>query len=223
MAMGGVRVAMRLAAAAAQRAPRQGLVLRRSYSAACMSRLLGSGSGGGGLLLLGPREFSSAAAAAQAAPKPVEADLFGGSISTVSTDTTSASPPATPEPGPVAAEAFPSGETTAVRLTENAIKRLHLLQKHDKPAVLRLTVNSGGCSGYQYDFELETEADARDDDVVVQEQGALFKMDPISHGFMEDSEIDYIEEMIRASFQVSKNKQAEANCSCGHSFNVAAF
>lgn len=147
-------------------------------------------------------DFSSGAAAPRVAAKPVEADLFAGVDDEAGVNDESDSP---------------------VRLTQNAIKRLQLLQKHGKPSTLRLTVNSGGCSGYQYDFELESEGDAREDDVVVEKDGAVFRMDPISVGFMEESEIDYVEEMIRASFQVSKNKQAEANCSCGHSFAPAAF
>merc|ERR1719263_644345 len=82
-------------------------------------------------------------------------------------------------------------------------------------------VNSGGCSGYSYDFNLVDKP--AEEDIVVERDGAKLVVDETSLSFLEDCEVDYVEEMIRASFQVVKNKLADNNCGCGSSFSVSAF
>ncbi|OLP92505.1 Iron-sulfur cluster assembly 2-like, mitochondrial [Symbiodinium microadriaticum] len=90
--------------------------------------------------------------------------------------------------------------------------------------VLRLTVNSGGCSGYSYDFRLEPgDMQPASDDIVISQNGARLIVDELSMTFLEECEIDYTEEMIRASFSVVKNKLADSKCGCGSSFSVASF
>jgi len=122
-------------------------------------------------------------------------------------------------PAPVA-----TGESYPVRLGNAAIKKLVELQAKNLPCVLRLTVNSGGCSGYSYEFRLEPgEIEPKGDDIVIQQEGARLMVDELSMTFLEDCEIDYTEEMIRASFSVVKNKLADSKCGCGSSFSVASF
>jgi len=106
-----------------------------------------------------------------------------------------------------------------VQLTQSAIKRLHELSaKAARPQLLRLQVNSGGCSGFQYDFTIEDKQ--QENDIVLQQDGCKLLIDDVSLAFLEDCQIDYVEEMIRASFQVKGNKSASTTCSCGHSFDV---
>lgn len=117
---------------------------------------------------------------------------------------------------PTAKDAVP-----ALRLTDAAVARLKVLQEeHKEPIALRLVVNSGGCSGYQYDLKVDTSFNAKGDQVF-ERDGAILVTDELSLTFMEAAEIDFVDELIRSSFQVSNNKAADAACSCGHSFNLA--
>jgi iron-sulfur cluster insertion protein len=75
----------------------------------------------------------------------------------------------------------------------------------------------GGCSGFQYGFELD---DARnEDDLAVETNGATVVIDSVSLGYMEGAEIDFVDDLIGASFKV-KNPIATASCGCGTSFTV---
>eukprot|EP00927_Polykrikos_kofoidii_P018673 TRINITY_DN18685_c0_g1_i1.p1 TRINITY_DN18685_c0_g1~~TRINITY_DN18685_c0_g1_i1.p1 ORF type:complete len:147 (-),score=30.95 TRINITY_DN18685_c0_g1_i1:133-573(-) len=109
-----------------------------------------------------------------------------------------------------------------VALKDRAIRKLNSLQANNQKSVLRLMVNSGGCSGYSYEFTLVDSVES-DKDIVVERDGAKLVVDELSLSFLEECEVDYVEEMIRSSFQVTKNKLADAKCGCGSSFNVAAF
>ena len=106
-----------------------------------------------------------------------------------------------------------------VRLTINAAKRLaHIMATGaDGARTLRVAVSGGGCSGFQYGFALD---DSRnDDDVVIESEGATVVIDAVSFPFLAGAEIDYVEELVGASFQI-KNPNASASCSCGASFAV---
>jgi len=90
-------------------------------------------------------------------------------------------------------------------------------------------VNSGGCSGYQYEFKMdrdknlkiEKDADGNDiGDVVFEQEGVRMVTDTLSLSFLTDCEIDYTTSMIRSSFAVTKNTSADAACGCGASFSV---
>mmetsp|Transcript_612 Transcript_612/g.1190 ORF Transcript_612/g.1190 Transcript_612/m.1190 type:complete len:160 (+) Transcript_612:36-515(+) len=108
-----------------------------------------------------------------------------------------------------------------IRLQDGAVRKLKSLKEQQLPSVLRLTVNSGGCSGYSYAFDLVDAADGTPGSLVVEQDGARLVVDEVSMSFLEDSEVDYVEEMIRSSFQVVKNKLADSKCGCGSSFNIA--
>lgn len=83
--------------------------------------------------------------------------------------------------------------------------------------LLRLSVEGGGCSGFQYKFDLVAEPDA--EDVVIEREGATVLVDPVSLPFLDGAELDYVQELIGASFKV-KNPNAQASCGCGTSFTI---
>lgn len=105
-----------------------------------------------------------------------------------------------------------------LRLTEAAARRLNAIASDD-PTVggLRIAVEGGGCSGFQYDIQLAPAPAA--DDLVIERDGARVFVDPVSAPFLAGSEIDYVQEIIGASFKV-KNPNAKTSCGCGVSFSV---
>jgi iron-sulfur cluster assembly accessory protein len=111
-----------------------------------------------------------------------------------------------------------SEEPNTVRLSDRAARRIAAILKDEpQPAALRVAVTGGGCSGFQYDFAFD---DARAaDDLVIEKLGATVLIDPVSLDFLKGSEIDFVEEMIGASFKVH-NPNATASCGCGTSFSV---
>ena len=103
-------------------------------------------------------------------------------------------------------------------LTPAAAKRIAVIaQKQTKPAILRLSVEGGGCSGFQYKFEM---ADAPDgEDTVSETDGVQLVVDPISLDLVSGSVVDYVESLGGAAFRV-ENPQAAAGCGCGSSFGI---
>jgi iron-sulfur cluster assembly accessory protein len=108
--------------------------------------------------------------------------------------------------------------TLPITLTGRAASRIkEILQSDPAKTALRVAVNGGGCSGFQYDFALT--ADRNDDDLVVERDGAVVLIDSVSQGFVEGSEIDFADDLIGQSFKV-KNPNAKASCGCGTSFSI---
>lgn len=108
----------------------------------------------------------------------------------------------------------------SISVSANAAKRIAILLDNEDNSnqALRVTVSGGGCSGFQYGFAFET---ARaDDDLVIERDGVVVLIDPVSAGYLDGSEIDYVEDLIGASFQV-KNPNAASSCGCGTSFSLA--
>ncbi|MEN9926890.1 MAG: hypothetical protein RL268_3016 [Pseudomonadota bacterium] len=89
--------------------------------------------------------------------------------------------------------------------------------KQGKPAILRLSVEGGGCSGFQYKFGLAEAAEA--DDLVVERDGVTLVVDPVSLDLVGGSVVDYVESLGGAAFRV-ENPNASAGCGCGSSFAV---
>ncbi len=105
-----------------------------------------------------------------------------------------------------------------VILTENAARRIsEIIADEPKNRLLRVSVEGGGCSGFQYKFDLVP--DRAEDDTVLERDGATVLIDPVSLGFLEGSEIDFVDELIGASFQI-RNPNATASCGCGTSFSM---
>ncbi|MFP4002630.1 MAG: iron-sulfur cluster insertion protein ErpA [Alphaproteobacteria bacterium] len=113
-------------------------------------------------------------------------------------------------------------ETSTVQLSERAAKRIAaILAEENKaaeaPVMLRVSVSGGGCSGFQYGFDFER--DRADDDLVLERDGAVVLIDATSLPFLEGAEIDFVDELIGASFQI-KNPNAASSCGCGTSFSI---
>ena len=103
-------------------------------------------------------------------------------------------------------------------LTPAAAKRVAwIAERQAKPAVLRLAVEGGGCSGFQYKFEL-AEGPAADDSVS-ETEGVRLVVDPISLDLIAGSTVDFVESLGGAAFRV-ENPQAAAGCGCGSSFGI---
>jgi iron-sulfur cluster assembly accessory protein len=103
-----------------------------------------------------------------------------------------------------------------VTVTERAAIRIgEILKTEPAGTMLRVSVEGGGCSGFQYKFD--TERDRADDDIVIEKSGATVLIDPVSLNYMAGSEIDFIDDLIGASFKVN-NPKATASCGCGTSF-----
>jgi iron-sulfur cluster insertion protein len=109
-------------------------------------------------------------------------------------------------------------DAAPVRLTPRAAKHIaEILKGESGPAHLRVAVLGGGCSGFQYDIKLD--ASRGEGDIVIEEAGALVAIDPVSLDFLRGAEIDFVDEMIGASFKVN-NPNAVSSCGCGTSFSV---
>ncbi len=89
--------------------------------------------------------------------------------------------------------------------------------RQGKPAILRLSVEGGGCSGFQYKFGLADAAEG--DDLVVERDGVTLVVDPVSLGLVAGSVVDYVESLGGAAFKV-ENPQAASGCGCGSSFAI---
>ena len=103
-------------------------------------------------------------------------------------------------------------------LTDAAAARVAAIAgKQDRPAMLRLSVEGGGCSGFQYKFEL---ADGiEDDDISSETDGVTLVVDPVSLDLVAGSVVDYVESLGGAAFRV-ENPNAAAGCGCGSSFGI---
>lgn len=103
-------------------------------------------------------------------------------------------------------------------LTPAAAKRVAAIaQKQAKPAILRLSVEGGGCSGFQYRFGLTDAPDG--DDLVSETEGVRLVVDPVSLDLVAGSTVDFVESLGGAAFKV-ENPQAAAGCGCGSSFGI---
>jgi iron-sulfur cluster assembly accessory protein len=106
--------------------------------------------------------------------------------------------------------------STGITVSERAAKRIgEILKGEPAGTMLRVSVEGGGCSGFQYKFDMERAKAA--DDLVISRDSAVVLIDPVSVNYMAGSEIDFVDDLIGASFKV-KNPQAKASCGCGTSF-----
>jgi len=108
--------------------------------------------------------------------------------------------------------------TTDLTLSAAAAQRIHAIgQAEGKAVMLRVAVEGGGCSGFQYQFDLVEDAQA--DDLRVERDGAAALVDEMSLVLLKGSEIDFVDELAGAEFRV-RNPNAKTSCGCGVSFSI---
>lgn len=108
--------------------------------------------------------------------------------------------------------------TETVSLTDRAAQRIsEIVAAEGHNRLLRVSVEGGGCSGFQYKFDLV--GGREPDDFVLEKSGASVLIDPMSLQYLAGSEIDFVDDLIGASFQV-RNPNATASCGCGTSFSI---
>ncbi|GLR47173.1 HesB/IscA family protein [Sphingomonas astaxanthinifaciens] len=106
---------------------------------------------------------------------------------------------------------------TSLILSQAAARRVaQIATKQDKPAVLRLAVDGGGCAGFTYRFAL---GEPEEGDAIAETDGVRLVVDPVSLDLLEGSEVDYVEDLGGAAFKV-KNPNAASGCGCGSSFGI---
>ena len=111
-----------------------------------------------------------------------------------------------------------STETENVTVSERAARRIgEILKQEPQGTMLRVSVEGGGCSGFQYKFDMErTQAE---DDILIRRDSAAVLIDAVSLNYLAGSEIDFVDDLIGASFKVN-NPKAKASCGCGTSFSL---
>jgi iron-sulfur cluster assembly accessory protein len=103
-----------------------------------------------------------------------------------------------------------------VQLSDSAAKRTAAILSAEPPgSVLRVGVDGGGCSGFQYTFAVEAAPNA--DDLLLERDGAKVAIDPVSLGYLAGSRIDFVDDLMGQSFRI-ENPNATSSCGCGTSF-----
>jgi iron-sulfur cluster insertion protein len=110
-------------------------------------------------------------------------------------------------------------EERRIVLTENAARRIATLKTEENAenALLRIAVSGGGCSGFQYGLSFDDQRN--EDDFVFERDGIGVVIDDVSLGLLSGAEVDFVEDLMGASFQI-KNPNAASSCGCGNSFSI---
>jgi iron-sulfur cluster insertion protein len=114
----------------------------------------------------------------------------------------------------------PHIEQRRIVLTDNAARRIAMLKAQENAgnAFLRIAVSGGGCSGFQYGLSFDDQRN--EDDYVFEQDGVGIIVDEISLDLLNGAEVDFVEDLMGASFQI-RNPNAASSCGCGNSFSVA--
>lgn len=117
------------------------------------------------------------------------------------------------------AESASDIEERRIVVTENAARRIAMLkaQENAEDAFLRIAVSGGGCSGFQYGLSFDDQRN--EDDVVFERDGVGIVVDDVSLGLLNGAEVDFVEDLMGASFQI-RNPNAASSCGCGNSFSI---
>ena len=108
--------------------------------------------------------------------------------------------------------------TETITMSASAAKQIKaILAKQQTENFLRVAVDGGGCSGFQYRFEFSSAPN--EDDIILERDGAKIVIDEVSQEFLKGSEIDYVNELIGSAFKIH-NPNAKASCGCGTSFSI---
>ena len=103
-------------------------------------------------------------------------------------------------------------------LSQSAAERIRAIgEREGKPVMLRIAVEGGGCSGFQYQFDLVDQAES--DDLKIERDGSTALVDIVSLALLTGSEIDFVDELAGAEFRV-RNPNAKSSCGCGVSFSI---
>ncbi len=106
----------------------------------------------------------------------------------------------------------------SITLSDAAARRINsLVQDQGRPMLLRVAVSAGGCSGFQYEFDLVDHTET--DDLVLERDGARAVIDQVSMLLLKGSEIDFVDELVGAQFRIH-NPNAKSSCGCGVSFSL---
>lgn len=118
----------------------------------------------------------------------------------------------------VAAAAEQALGSEGIVIHESAVQRLKELQAEspDKHVKLRVEVEGGGCSGFQYKFRLDDSVAA--DDIVYERDGVQVVCDTVSMDFLKGAVVEYEDSLMRSAFQIASNPNSESTCGCGTSF-----
>ena len=107
---------------------------------------------------------------------------------------------------------------TDITLTERAARRINeIMAGEPSGSMLKISVNGGGCSGFQYAFDVD--AARQDDDLVIERDGATVLVDEVSIQYIDGSVIDFVDDLMGQSFKI-ENPHATASCGCGTSFSL---
>jgi iron-sulfur cluster insertion protein len=111
------------------------------------------------------------------------------------------------------------GGERAILISESAARRIAVLKEQEEAegAFLRIAVSGGGCSGFQYGLSFD--AQRNPDDFVFERDGVAVVVDDVSLDLLNGAEIDFVEDLMGASFQI-KNPNAASSCGCGNSFSI---
>jgi iron-sulfur cluster insertion protein len=117
------------------------------------------------------------------------------------------------------AESMDEIDERRIVLTESAARRIATLrdQEQTQGAFLRIAVSGGGCSGFQYGFTFDDQRS--EDDFVFERDGVAVVVDDVSLGLLSGAEVDFVEDLMGASFQI-RNPNAASSCGCGNSFST---
>ncbi len=111
-----------------------------------------------------------------------------------------------------------ASEHSPVIVTDRAFRRIaDVLSQEPEGTMLRVAVNGGGCSGFQYVFEMDRSRNG--DDIMLAQDGAAVLIDEASLQFLGGSTIDFVDDLIGQSFKIS-NPNASSSCGCGTSFAI---
>lgn len=111
-----------------------------------------------------------------------------------------------------------NAQGTDIVITDAAARRIgEILAGEPAGSMLRISVNGGGCSGFQYGFDIDAERGA--DDLLVEKEGASVLIDEVSLQYLKGSTVDFVDDLIGQSFKID-NPQATASCGCGTSFSL---
>ena len=105
----------------------------------------------------------------------------------------------------------------SITISARAAQRIVEILKAEDAALMPVSVEGGGCSGFQYKFDLIKEGEP--DDLLIERDGARVVVDPVSLDFVKGAELDFVDDLIGASFKM-KNPNVTASCGCGTSFTL---